>query len=69
MVEFMKELQLKNKESGLMRDGYEDRGFVYYEFWTLDGEENHFGPFDPETRKYANTWVTNLSLGVALEQY
>ncbi len=31
MVEFMKELQLKNKESGLMRDGYEDRGFVYYE--------------------------------------
>lgn len=69
MVEFMKELQLKNKKSGSMYDGYEDRGFVYYEFWTLDGESNQFGPFDPETRKYANTWVTNLSLGVALEQY
>ncbi|PBK65738.1 hypothetical protein ARMSODRAFT_1022171 [Armillaria solidipes] len=71
MVEFMKELQLKNKGGGTMCDGYEDRGFVNYEFWTLDGEENQFGPFDPRTGKYANTWVTDLStLGIlAFDQY
>ncbi|KAK0447967.1 hypothetical protein EV421DRAFT_106284 [Armillaria borealis] len=69
MVEFMKELQLKNKRGGTMCDGYEDRGFVNYEFWTLDGERNQFGPFDPETGKYANTWLTDLSLGIAFDQY
>ncbi|KAK0451974.1 uncharacterized protein EV420DRAFT_1559499 [Desarmillaria tabescens] len=71
MVEFMNVLQVKNKKNdAAMYDFGDCEGrSVVYESWTLDGERNQFGPFDCQTGKYANTWLTDFSLGIAFEQY
>ncbi|KAK0205978.1 hypothetical protein DFS33DRAFT_546965 [Desarmillaria ectypa] len=57
MVEFMKELQMRNRrnDAAMYDFGDGDGGSVVYELWTLDGESNQFGPFDCQMGKYANT--------------
>ncbi len=56
MVEFMKELQQRNKRDPFtMGKSVGASGkFFSYESWTLDGADNIFGPFDPVTKKLSD---------------
>lgn len=56
MVEFMKELQQRNKRDPLSmgKSGNTPGKYFSYESWTLDGESNMFGPFDPDTGKLSD---------------
>lgn len=52
MVEFMKELQQRNKGGPTMVMGGDTPGKLRnYEYWTLDGKPIMFGPFDSDTNK------------------
>lgn len=56
MVEFMQELQQRNERDPVrsMMESDTPGKYFSYESWTLDGESNMFGPFDPDTRKLSD---------------
>ncbi|PBL01868.1 hypothetical protein ARMGADRAFT_953994 [Armillaria gallica] len=65
MVEFMKELQQRNKRepTSMTKCSGTSGKWFSYEWWTLDGENNKFGPFDPDTGKLSDeapSWALTL---------
>ncbi|KAK0451975.1 uncharacterized protein EV420DRAFT_1559501 [Desarmillaria tabescens] len=55
MVDFMEELQQRNKKGVMIMKSTDTAGkYLGYESWTLDGEKNMFGPFDPDTGKLSD---------------